>query len=393
MAPAFFRAAPLALLALTAAATATATLGRAAETAAGGAKAPTVAKPAAPTPPPGGWLLSDDAEKAFQELQAANRVPPPPAEWNKTPPTEEQRKEFRKKLSVAAGVAADKAKEFHTRFPDHRNAAFASSVHRELLKAAVQLGAEDRKAQLEALGPETGEPVLQPAPGPFEKRMNEAMAKAQQEQSKGMPAVLEAFEKGVREVQKEFPDRPEIYSALLEVAQNSGFEKKKSLFKEILAAKDCPAELKEAVQAMQDQLDRVGKPFALAFTANDGSKVDIASLKGKVVLVDFWATWCGPCVREMPNVVAAYERLHPKGLEILGINLDEDEAEMKQFVKKYKMPWPQYFDGEGWANKIAKPLGVNAIPAMWLVDKKGVLRDLEAADGLEKKISDLLAEK
>ena len=391
MAPAFLRAAPLALLALTA--TATATLGLAAEPAAGAAPAPAVAKPAPPNPPPGGWLLSDDPEKAFQELQAANRVPPSPAEWNKTPPTEEERKEFRKKLSVAAGLAADKAKEFHTRFPDHRNAAFARSVHRELLKAAVQLGAEDRKAQLEALGAESGEPVLQPAPGPFEKRMNEAMAKAMALQSQGMPAVLEAFEKGVREVQKEFPDRPEIYSALMEVAQNSGAEKKKALFQEILAAKVAPEELKQAVQAIQEQLDRVGKPFALAFTATDGSKVDIASLKGKVVLVDFWATWCGPCVREVPNVVAAYDRLHPKGLEILGISLDEDETEMKQFVKKNKMPWPQYFDGEGWKNKIAKPLGVNSIPAMWLVDKKGVLRDLEAREDLEKKVADLLAEK
>ena len=110
------------------------------------------------------------------------------------------------------------------------------------------------------------------------------------------------------------------------------------------------------------------------------------------VLVDFWATWCGPCVKELPNVMAAYEKLHGKGLEIVGISFDQNKDKLTQFVEKEKMPWPQYFDGKGWGNKFGKEYGINSIPAMWLVDKKGNLNDMNAREGLVAKVEKLLAE-
>ena len=89
------------------------------------------------------------------------------------------------------------------------------------------------------------------------------------------------------------------------------------------------------------------KPLDLKFTAADGHEVDLAQMRGKVVLIDFWATWCGPCVAELPNVLKAYEKLHPKGFEIVGISLDSDRAKLETFIKEKNMTWPQFFDGQG----------------------------------------------
>ena len=86
----------------------------------------------------------------------------------------------------------------------------------------------------------------------------------------------------------------------------------------------------------------------------DGKKTSIhAFLEDGPLLIDFWATWCGPCVRELPNVKKAYAELHEQGFEIIGISLDNSEQKLTDFVAKNDMPWAQFCDGKGWKEPFA----------------------------------------
>jgi peroxiredoxin len=125
-----------------------------------------------------------------------------------------------------------------------------------------------------------------------------------------------------------------------------------------------------------------------------GKPLSIAGYKDKVVLIDFWATWCGPCVAELPNVLKAYAKHHPQGFEIIGISLDSDLKKLQTFVKQKNMTWPQYFDGQGWQNKLAQQYGVNSIPATYLLDRQGkIIAKGLRGEALETAIAAALAAK
>jgi len=139
------------------------------------------------------------------------------------------------------------------------------------------------------------------------------------------------------------------------------------------------------------------KPLTITGTTVDGKPFSTDPWKGKVVLVDFWATWCGPCLQELPKVKDIYQKYHEKGLEIVGVSNDYKGDDLKQFMTKNPdMPWPQLFDpkaaeSQSW-NPITTGFGIDGIPTMFLIDKKGVCRTVEARENMEELIPKLLAE-
>ncbi|MEZ5277798.1 MAG: TlpA disulfide reductase family protein [Opitutaceae bacterium] len=118
----------------------------------------------------------------------------------------------------------------------------------------------------------------------------------------------------------------------------------------------------------------VGKVFpGFSVQGLDGEPLALDDFRGKVVLLDFWATWCQPCLIELPNVIQAYQDFHADGFEIIGISLDSSRERLEGFIESNQMVWPQYFDGKGWMNALAQKYAVQSIPATYLLDGEGVI--------------------
>ncbi|MCC9603714.1 TlpA family protein disulfide reductase [Stieleria sp. JC731] len=196
-------------------------------------------------------------------------------------------------------------------------------------------------------------------------------------------------------IRAESPDAKVRFSddyLLLNIAKYSDTENALRLVEDVLKTAHSGSYVYQKASQLKSQLDRVGKPLDLRFHDPEGKEVNLSDFHGKVVLLEFWATWCPPCVAGIPKVKELRSRFLDSGFEVIGINCDTDLKLLQQFIKAREMTWPQHFHELGDKSPLMKSIGEPTLPAYWLIDRSGVLRESCHLDGIEKKIELLIAE-
>ena len=316
-------------------------------------------------------------------------LPQPPLAWATNPPTQADLAKFDDELAAQSGALADRARDFYTRFPGDMNATRVRVTEVQALQMAVHYGATNRLADLAAREVTLLADTNAPEELRYELRLDQIGRALQAAVTAGADASAE-LEKAGRALVKEFPNGPAGYEVLQELAENGDLLKMHDLAK-LMAESGGPAVLTEIGKGLLRRLDAIGKPLPIEFTAMDGRQVNLTTLSNKVVLVDFWGTWCPFCVQEMPELKKLYAQYHTKGFEIVGVDFDDDANKVQRFMKEQGMTWPQYIGGRK-ANRFAVPYGLNCFPYVWLADRKGILRDIHGRTDTEAKIVKLLAE-
>jgi thiol-disulfide isomerase/thioredoxin len=199
---------------------------------------------------------------------------------------------------------------------------------------------------------------------------------------------------------KAYPDDGEgtstMLKAMVSVLQQSGASREKLLAEIGPYLSQANLKLRATAEALDRQFRLVGTSPQIAFTALDGRQVDLAKLRGKVVLIDCWATWCGPCKAELPNIKNVYAAYHDQGFEVIGATAEyvgltpKDSPEQRErkiaaakrklaeFVAEEQLPWPQFFGEYAFKNPIYQQFGVTGIPVLVLIDQDGKVVDTDA---------------
>ncbi len=333
-------------------------------------------------------LSAAQPDRDWEALKEAARPPAMPKEWLETPPTAEQINDAMKSNAEKAARAAALAGRFARDHSGDERAKEAAEMERSLYKRAVHLG--NWKAAPDWVEAEARGKGLDPSKAAsFEHWVELLMGivNSKEDYDEQTHAIAETS----RILMSRFPRRDEVFALRTLVATRSEPDEARRWAKALIEDKP-PAEFVEVAESLLKRLSFIGKTWDLKFTDMDGRKVDLRDYRGKVVLVTFWATWCGPCMKEMPRLMQIRDEYRDRGYEMIGISFDTDEARMRRTVKERGMKFPQFFDGKSWNEGKGDKYGIITIPAEWLVDKNGVIRDINAREKLEEKIETLLGE-
>ncbi len=183
------------------------------------------------------------------------------------------------------------------------------------------------------------------------------------------------------------------------LTEDDGIDQARATYSSLIKAFAGAENKQVAVQApkfLENELKKIekhlGKMMPISGKTVDGKDFDLKNLKGKVVLVDFWATWCGPCIQELPNIQQAYKKYHGKGFDVIGVSLDRSDDAITKFVEDRKLPWTSINIED--SKKLAAQYGVNSIPFPVLVDRSGRVVSLRArGPQLDRLLERLMAEK
>lgn len=233
--------------------------------------------------------------------------------------------------------------------------------------------ADDKEAPLNVRA-DAGLVLLQIASVDFDRLRTEQSAR-------DLSAAIAKF----LETHPEDPRRSALKLTEAQALENFAPAEARNIYEEV--AKDEDPDIAQSAKSGLELMDMRDKPLELAFTTVDGKKFDLADLRGKVVLVDFWATWCPPCVEEVPQLVETYEKFKDRGFEIVGISLDSDKSALEKFTAENKMTWPQFSDGKGWDNELAQRFKIQSVPTMWLLGRDGKLVDPSPRTRLEQAVA------
>ena len=286
------------------------------------------------------------------------------------------------------------AAEFIRRYPDDARQWDARLLRVELASPIAQLGgdAPDTRGQEKALREIVDAPAARlstKADARFtliQLLMNDLPDDPSTNQWSAVEKEIAAF----RQLHTNDTRADKLQMQLAVVLENVLPSRSDTLWNDLTGSAD--ADVAAQAKAHARVREELSRPLTLKFKADDGREVDLTALRGKVVLLDFWATWCPPCRRSIPELVAVFGKQHDKGFEIVGVSLDESRDAMQAMTKKAGMTWPQFFDGKAWASGVASRFNIHAIPAMWLIDKRGYAHRLDAGKNLDDEVAKLLAE-
>ena len=228
------------------------------------------------------------------------------------------------------------------------------------------------------------------APADIKRQARGALLQDSLEKSDPSAGLTDALDKELSAYEKDFPDDTtcaQFVNLRLRLLQNTP----EKITPALAAMSKSPN--KSTAEIAARQLEIHTRPLDVKFTALDGREVDFAKLRGKVILIDFWATWCEPCVAKLTQLLAIQKKYRDKNFQLIGVSLDESRPDLEEMIRERGIDWPQAFDGKNMEGALPRHFGLLELPTAWIVDKKGFGHELTDPDAdLDAEIARALAE-